>query len=254
MTTTFINSFSSEWLKRKRTAGAWLTLIGGTFIPLIILIQRFYYHDRLASDNQSPEIWEMLYGRCWQSMAFFLLPMGLILVTSLVGQLEYRNQTWKQLHTTPQSLSTIFFAKLATIVVMLLQFFLLFNVGIYLTGILPALFLKRVPFPAEAFPFGKFLIGNGKFLITCLPVLALQFLLSLQFRNFLVPVGAGLGLYVLAMMVLRWKYAFIVPYIYSAAIFMDQKPAHNIYAWATGYFLLFGLSAYLLFLFKKERG
>ncbi|WP_118974754.1 ABC transporter permease [Taibaiella koreensis] len=253
MITTFLNSFSSEWLKRKRTAGAWLTIAGGFFIPLIILIQRFYFSERLAGDNASSKIWEMLYSRCWQGMAFFLLPMGVILVTTLVGQVEYRNQTWKQLHATPQSPTTIFFAKLAVILVMLLQFFILFNVGIYLTGVLPALFIKRVPFPAEAFPWGKFMLGNSKFLLTCLPVLALQFLLSLQFRNFMVPIGVGLGLYILSMMVMQWQYAYIVPYIYSAAAFMKTGSNTNIYAWAFGYFALFGTGSYLLFLFKKER-
>jgi len=253
MSNLFLNSFRSEWLKRKRTAGAWLTIAGGTMIPLIILIQRFYFFERLASDNGSPRIWEMLYSRCWQSMAFFLLPMGVILVTTLVGQLEFRNQTWKQVHVTPQSPTTIFLAKLGVILVMLLQFFILFNIGIYLTGVLPALFLKQVPFPTEAFPWGKFLLGNGKFLLTCLPVLSLQFLLSLQFRNFMVPVGIGLGLYILSMTVIQWRYAFIVPYIYSAAAFMKDQFKTNIYAWALGYSLVFGAVAYLLFLFKKER-
>ena len=39
----------------------------------------------------------------WEFMGFFLLPIGVILTTSLVTQLEFRSNTWKQLHTTPQS-------------------------------------------------------------------------------------------------------------------------------------------------------
>lgn len=253
MNNTFINSFSSEWLKRKRTAGAWLTITGGALIPLIILIQRFYFFGKMAGDNRSPQLWEMLYLRCWQNMAFFLLPMGVILVTTLVGQLEYRNHTWKQLHVTPQSATLIFLAKLSVILVMLLQFFVLFNIGIYLTGVLPALFVKAVPFPVETFPWSKFLLGNGRFLLTCLPVLFLQFLLSLQFRNFMVPIGAGLGLYILSMIVMKWEYAFIVPYIYSVAAFMGDHFNTNIYLWALGYSLIFSVAGYLLFLYKKER-
>lgn len=52
----------------------------------------------------------------------FLLPMGLILATSLITQMEFRNNTWKQLHTTPQKYSTIFTAKFIVIIGLTLQF------------------------------------------------------------------------------------------------------------------------------------
>ncbi|MBS0032451.1 ABC transporter permease [Chitinophaga sp. 22321] len=253
MTLTFLNSFQSEWMKRTRSAAVWLTLAGGAFLPVIILLQRFYFFDTLSKDNSDPKIWEQLYGRSWQFMATFLLPMGVILATSLIGQLEYRNNTWKQLHTTPQSLTTIFFAKLLVILIMLLQFFILFNIGIYLEGLIPALLVKRVPFPAEPFPFMKYLLGNGKFLLTCLPVVALQYLLSLQYRNFLVPVGVGLGIYIFAIMAARWKYGFIIPYIYSVYSLNGQFE-ERIYLWSVGYFLVTTIIGYLLFIYKEERG
>ncbi|MFY0256360.1 ABC transporter permease [Chitinophaga sp. 30R24] len=254
MIPTFLHSFRSEWLKRRRTAALWLTLIGGGFIPVIILGQRFYSMNTLHSDNASGNIWETLYHSCWQHMAFFLLPMGVILATSLVAQLEYRNNTWKQLHTTPQPLPTIFLAKLGVILVMLSQFFLLFNVGIYLTGIIPALLVKGVPFPQEPFPLVPFLYGNAKFFLACLPVVALQYLLSLQFRNFLLPIGAGLGMYIAGMIAIHWKYAIFIPYVYSAYCLMETQYGPRIYIYSCAYFLLFSILGYILFITKKTRG
>lgn len=253
MTLTFLHSFQSEWMKLRRSAAVWLTLAGGAFIPVIILMQRFYFFHTLQKDNSDPDIWQGLYQQSWRFMAIFLLPMGVILATSLIGQLEYRNNTWKQLHTTPQSLTTIFFAKLTVILLMLLQFFILFNIGIYLEGIIPALLVKRVPFPAAAFPLMKYAAGTGKFFMACLPVIALQYLLSLQFRNFLVPVGAGLGIYIFSMMVLQWKYGFIIPYIYSVYS-LDGRFADRIYIFSAAYFFVIGIVGYLLFIHKKERG
>jgi lantibiotic transport system permease protein len=250
---TFLHSFQSEWMKHKHSAAAWLTLAGGTFLPLIILMQRFYFFDRLATDNASAELWSALYVHSWRFMAFFLLPMGVILVTSLVGQLEYRNNTWKQLHTTPQSLTTIFFSKLLLILVMLFLFFILFNIGIYLEGIIPALLFKNVPFPVAAFPLAKYLEGTGKYFITCLPVIALQYLLSLQYRNFLIPVGIGLGIYVFSMMAVSWQYGFVIPYIYSVYS-MDGRHLNLIYIFSVAYFVVIGLVGYLLFIYKRERG
>lgn len=258
MSIEFVHSFQSEWLKKKKSTASWLTTIGGFFIPLIMLIARFTDITKTAGENASANIWELLYTRCWQFMGLFLLPMGVILATSLITQLEFRNNAWKQVHTTPQRLTTIFFAKLSVIIVMMLQFFILFNIGIYLTGVLPALFSKKVSFPNQPFPWLLFLKGNGKFFIDCLPIIALQYLVALQFKNFLVPIGIGLSLFVASMIALSWKYGYIVPYSYCSYNFLGKKMLSNqsipIHTWAIGYFLLFTIVSYILYINRKEMG
>lgn len=254
----FIDSLGSEWLKRKRTAAAWLVIIGGFFIPLLILIARLYESEGLAVANQNPKFWEVQYTRCWEFMGFFLLPLGVILATSLVTQLEFRNNSWKQLVTTPQSLTTIFLAKLSVILIMLLQFFLLFNIGIYLTGVIPCLFYHDVHYPAEAFPFTKFLKGSGQFFLDALPILALQYLVSLRFRNFLVPLGVGLGLYVASFIAVHWKYGYWIPYTYCYYNFLDKRSplpkTISIQTWALGYFAGLTALSYILYISGKEKG
>ena len=183
MSNAYLHSFQSEWIKKRRSAAAWLTVAGAFLVPVIILIARFIDGSGLATVNRSARLWESLYDRSWQFMAFFLLPMGVVLATSLITQLEFRNNAWKQVCTTPQTLTMIFLAKFSVILVMLLQFFVLFNIGIYLEGALPGL-LRDVPYPTERIPFAVLLRGNGKFLLDCLPIVALQYLLSLQFKNF----------------------------------------------------------------------
>jgi hypothetical protein len=133
----------------------------------------------------SPDFWNILWKQSWEAMATFFLPMGVILATALITQIEYKNNTWKQLHTTPQKFITIYFAKLAVIVVMMAGLFALFNVGIYLSGVIPALLYGSVSYPTAPIPFLLFLKENIKFFIDCLPILALQYLISLRFKNFL---------------------------------------------------------------------
>jgi hypothetical protein len=174
-------------------------------------------------------------------------------VSSLITQLEVKNNTWKLVHTTPQKLYIIFTAKLGVIVVMLLQFFVLFNIGICLTGLIPAVFNRHIPFPGAAFPFTAYLQGNSRFFIDCLPIIALQYLLSLQFKNFLVPVGAGLGLLVASLIALKWEYGYIIPYIYEALNFVGKKPAVALYALPLGYFGIFTIISWLLYYYKKQK-
>src|SRR5437762_2222425 len=116
---TFINSFQSEWLKKKRSLASWLVLVGALFTPSIILMSRLKNHAALPKLYLVDDFWQKLWNQSWESMEVFLLPIGITLATGLIAQIEYKNNTWKQLHTTPQSYTTIFLAKLLVILIML---------------------------------------------------------------------------------------------------------------------------------------
>ncbi len=254
----FLHSFQSEWLKKKRSAASWLTLAGALLIPAIMLAARIIESDQLYADNTSPKLWKMLFRDCWQGMAVFMLPMGIILVTSLVAQLEYRNNTWKQTHTTPQPLTFVFLAKFAVVLVMLVQFFILFNIGIFVAGMLPALFFPDIPFPYAAYPIKAILRENTSFFIAALPILGLQYLFSLQFKNFLIPLGLGIGLFVASMIALSWKYGFLIPYAHGAHHFSGysygQVVGKEMYLYSLIYFAIFMLASYFMYIYRKSKG
>jgi hypothetical protein len=89
-------------------------------------------------------------------------------------------------------------------------------------------------------------------------MVALQYLVSLQAKNFLVPVGIGLALVVGGLIALSWKYIYMIPSAYTAVYFLQMKdnsiPLHNIQLWSVGYFVLFTFLGYWLYIFKKEKG
>jgi len=258
MNTGFINSFSAEWIKKRRSFASWLLLIGGLFIPLISTLIFLVYPKQLLGIHASGHFWVQHFQKSWQLMAFMLLPMGIVLAVSLITQLEFKNNSWKQLHTAPVSLSSIYFSKLAVLITMLLQLFLLFNLGIYLSAVIPSLLNSNIPFPKYAIDPLYFLRENANYFIICLPMLALQFLISLQFRNFLVPVGAGLAFTIGGLIALSWKYIYMIPSSYTALYFLQTKdntvPAHNLQSWSLFYFILFVLLGYWLYISKKEKG
>ena len=261
MINSFIHSFQSEWLKKKRSLASWIVVAGGFFTPAIIIIARLVHHDKLGALYSSDGFWKLLWKNSWESMAVFLLPVGVILATSLITQIEYKNNTWKQLHTLPLSLTTIFFSKLAVIIVMMAQFFLLFNAGIYLSAVVPYLLVGGVPYPNDPFPAMYFLRENMFYFIDCLPIIALQYLISLKFKNFLVPVGFGFLFWIGALSSLAWNYGYVIPYTYCMLNYIkDQtggnaiRPTVNFHALALGYFVLISLVSYVLYIFKEEKG
>lgn len=253
----FLASIQAEWLKTKRSAAWWLVITGGILIPLILLAARFYNYELMSGENASPLVWQKMYSRAWNYMGSLLLPMGVILVTSLITQLEFRNNAWKQLHTAPLPYSTIFFSKLLVICTLLIVGFLLFNVGVFGMITIPALFITDVSYPEASFPLKNLLLSNGKFIIDILPIIALQFLLSLQFRNFLIPIGVGFGIYIASMISMNWQHGYIMPYIYSILEFSQKATIGNSgfdFHWLPlVYCLLFTLISFLLYRFKKDK-
>ena len=261
MTFSFVHSFQSEWMKKKRSLASWLVIAGGFFTPGIIIVARLVHYNKLSVIYSDPEFWLKLWRNSWESMAIFLLPVGVIMATSLITQLEYKNNAWKQLHTLPLSLTTIFFSKLLVIVVMMIQFFILFNIGIYLSAIVPYLLVPGVSFPAASIPFAFFAKENALFFIDCLPIIALQYLMSLKFKNFLVPMGAGFLLWIMALGSLVWRYGYTIPYTYvmfnylkGESVSKTAKPAMDIHLLAIGYFVVITIVSYVLYISKKEKG
>lgn len=254
----FIHCFQAEWIKKKNSLASWLVIIGGFFTPAIMTSINLYRASATRVALKGTGYWSDHWFNSWESIAMFLLPMGIILSTSLVTQIEYKNNTWKQLHTSPQLFTNIFLAKLAVIVVMLLQFFLLFNVGTYLSGVIPVLFIKDAAYPAAFIPVKAIAYTSAIYFITSLPIIALQFLISLQYKNFLIPIGVGMGIWIASIAALPWKYSYFLPYSHGSLYYLKaagrltkQLPIHEM---ALSYFIGFTVLSYGLYITKKEKG
>ena len=261
MSVAFFHAVESEWLKRKRSLASWLVVVGSVFTPAIVIIARLVNHDTLQQTYSADNFWTQLWKNSWESMAIFFLPMGAILATSLVTQIEFRNNAWKQVHALPISLATIFFSKLVVVVLMMIQFFLLFNVAIYLSAILPWLLGSHVPYPRPPIPWRTFLGDDLLYFIDCLPIVAAQYLISLRFSNFLVPVGIGFLAWVGALASLPWKFGYVIPYTYCILNYVKDSPGGkavvpsvNFHWLAIGWFLLFTAAGFGLFVTRKQKG
>jgi lantibiotic transport system permease protein len=249
MNNDFINCFNAEWIKKRRSFASWLVIIGGFFAAFLQILIFSFYPKQLMAIHASGHFWELLFQKSWQFLAFMLLPMGIVLAVSLITQIEFKNNSWKQLHTTPVSFSTIYFSKLAVLTVMLLQLLFLFNLGVILSAVIPSFFNKQIPFPGYAINGWYFLRESTHYFIICLPMIALQYLFSLQFKNFLIPVGIGLALVVGGLIAVSWKYIYMMPSVKD-----HVQPQYNILTWSLGYFIVFTFIGYILYIFKKEKG
>ena len=262
MTASFLHAFHSEWLKRKRSFASALVLGGSLFTPAIVAIVRLFHPGSLPALYAAAPFWANLWRACWESMAIFFLPLGAILATSLITQIEFKSNAWKQVHTLPLRTAVVFLAKLAVILVMLFQFLLLFSAGIYASGMLPWLLVPGVPHPRGTFFSLPLVRENALYFVDCLPIVAAQYLMALRSQNVLIPIGIGFLAWVGALAAVSSKLAIWWPYSYPIIHYLIDKPKGAQFAassgqfhWlAAGAFVLLTVVSYALFVTKTERG
>jgi hypothetical protein len=196
-------SVRAEIIKTKRSASFWLSILGATVIPLI-----FFLAYILKPAEAYSNTWGIHFLQGWQVFNAFLLPMFVILICSLIPQIEYKNSAWKQVFASPQTIGNIFFSKYLTILIMILFLFLVFNILMVLSAVVPNLFFRKYTFLSNSIDWMQLVRLNLKTFISLLAIISFQYWLSLRFRNFIVPIGIGLGLLVTSLILyqLRWEH------------------------------------------------
>jgi len=256
----FVLALQSELLKTKRTAAFWLSVLGAGLIPTIFfLVCVFNSEDALKQFKAAP--WATYFFYAWQSLSTFLLPMYVILICALVPQIEFKNNAWKQVFASPQSTAQIFFSKFLTVHLLILMCYVLFNVFIILSGVSANLINPEYTFLNNPINWGTLMQLNAKTYISILGISAIQFWLGLRFKNFIGPVGIGLGLLVGSVMAqgFRWEHVFKLLHAHPILTLLSMKGKgpliiENHELNSIGYFFFFMLLAFLDLTFRKEKG
>lgn len=253
-------SLRAEILKTKRSAAFWVCFLGSGFIPAIFTLM-YSLRPKNFVPRFKVQPWESHFIQGWQAFSAFLLPMFVILVCSMVVQIEYKNNTWKQVFASPQSIGNIFFSKFLTILLMIVFLFVMFNFFMYGSAILANLIHKEYPFLRNSMQIDLLLRMNLKSFVALLGIISIQYWLSLRMKNFIVPIAIGLALLITAMIIQQWEHIYKVPYAFPFLTFLSIAKGNfknellmNHELNSIGYFAAFTLLAFLDMGYRKERG
>jgi hypothetical protein len=256
----FLISTQVELLKTRRTASTWIIVMAATFIPGVYLLF-FLLNPKEAIQDMGPEPWAVYLMRSWQVLCDFFLPIYIILLSTLVTQIEFKNNTWKQLFATPQSFGNIFFSKFLTIHILIFAFLLLFNTLVFTVGIIADLANPSFAFLEHKIDWMGILKTNVKIYISILGITAIQYWLSLRFKNFVVSTGIGLALMIggLIAWAVQWTHVYKYPYAFAILTFESTlKPGRpfleNHELNSICYFLFFTLLAFIEMKTRKDKG
>jgi hypothetical protein len=253
---TFLINTKTELLKTRKTAAYWITLIGSAFIPLFLMVA--YIADPKDSiGDLGNQPWSAHIKNCWQGAAALYFPFYVIIVTSLVVQIEYRNNTWKQVYASPRSYADIYFSKFCIIHLLILSSFLLFNFFVISGGLLANTFRSQYKFFDDTIPWNRILNFTSHQYISILGMTSIQYWLSLRLRNYIAPLGIGLALVIIGLIILPWAKVIYYPYAYTAVTFFKNKQSNGIADHEVISLVWFGVVLLLGFLDtvrRKERG
>jgi len=221
MTFAFITNTRSEILKCRNSAALWLTIGGAAFIPIVNTIKCVAKPEYfLPKFQQDP--WSTWLDHNWQIASGFFLTMYVICVTSLVVQIEFRSNGWKQLFASPRSFADIYFSKVLTIFMIVAGCFALFNIFLILSGYITGILNSGYGFSNHEIPWESVLGVAMKMFMSVLSMTAIQYILSLRFKNFIIPMGIGLGLFTTGFMIRQWELIDYYPYMHPFLVYFKN--------------------------------
>lgn len=246
-------SLRSEGLKSRRNIAGYLTL-AAAFTPVIGMLDLFL--DGVEPEHRDTIFNEMFTTRFGMTGALSF-PIFIILVCTLLPQIEYRNNTWKQLLSSPQTKWNIFLAKFLNV-----QIFIFFFLAVNQLLVLASAVILHMSEPSlnvlnQPLNGSQIAMTLANSYVSLLAITAIQFWLGLRFRNFIVSTGIGIALWFAgSILVLQMKPGQIQYFPYSFHMYVSfpqfqLKDVSSVLWSSVGYTALFLLLGFLSF--RKRR-
>lgn len=254
-----ITSFRSELTKTPRSSTWLLTLLAAA---LVALLMGSAYDADSAEDLKmlSGDPWNVFFAQGRQISNLVFLPLFIVVVCTLLPQIEYRNNTWKQVLTSPQPLWQVYLARFLLVQVLLVTYLVAFLVLLGASALVVNALYPKFEFLHYSLDVRAVAVATARTWVSVLALSAFQFWLGLRFKSFFVPVGIGFLMWVagayICFEVSKGIYADKFFYAYPVlAAFKSKAHLMPFVMWSSvGYTALFLVLGYLDFKFRKVKG
>jgi hypothetical protein len=216
--TYYSSNVKNELIKLKRTFAFWLTIISALIIPLLFFIVYMVKHAKLIPEaGVNP--WDRYLVDQVRNSIPFLVPMFIVLITSLIIQIEHKSSGIKHLFALPIPKWGVYFSKLSIVLFSIIITYVYFFLAILLFGTLLGVFHSDLGFLDFQPDYLKYIKMLGLSFVASLGIVGIQFWLSFRFKNFIVPLGIGMTLVIVGLIASRAPEAIYFPYAYNVLNF-----------------------------------
>lgn len=231
----------TEVIKMKNTLGIWTALI---FPALVVFMNFMAYQNRpkmMFAGANNP--WILISRNAVSIYSILFLPLFIAIITFYVNYNEHKSNAWRQIYALPIPKGSVYTAKLFIsfiIICLSMLFFYLIN---YFS--IAALKSLHPELPFDKYMFDSIIwITFIKITIASAGILAIQFVASILFSNFIIPLGFGLIATFAGAFLMQWKNIIYYPYAFPFQACMDLTKSN--YA-VFNQNLIFSIIVFLLF-------
>lgn len=210
----YISNTKNELIKLKRTFAFWLTIISAIIIPLLFfIVYMVKYNSLVPAVGENP--WEkFMINQVKNSIPFFV-PMFVVLITSLIIQVEHKSLGIKHLFTLPIPKWSVYFSKLSIVIFSIIITYIYFYLAILVFGTLLGVFHADLGFLDYQPDHMKYIEMLFTSFIGSLGIIGIQFWLSFRFKNFIIPLGIGMMLVIVGLIATQAPESIYFPYSYN---------------------------------------
>lgn len=253
-----LTSFRAEMLKISGRPTILLISLLCILVPLLLT---------LSFEPDSPEDMKALVGNAWNRFyeggekltGLVFLPLYIIITCTLLPQIEYRNNTWKQVFASPQTYTSIYLSKYLVLQFAIIIYLVSFIPLVALAGTIVNSIYPVFRFFDSSLDLGAVIKWAMQIYIAVLAISTLQFVIAMRSKSFIIPIAIGFVLWITTVMLIveyKWEHANRSPYSFSMFMYSpkyaDEVPGYLISSISyTAILMAFGLTEFSR---KKVRG
>lgn len=212
--TYYFANTQNEMAKLRRTFAFWLTLISALVIPLLFFIVYAVKHAELApAEGVNP--WTKFMANQVENSIPFFVPMFIVLITSLIIQVEHKATGLKQLFVQPVPKWSVYFGKLSVVLVTIVFTYVVFLTAIIGLGYLLGILFSELQFVNYQPHYLKYVKMLSLSFVASLGIVGIQFWMSFRFKNFIIPITVGMCLVITGLIVSQAPESIYFPYAYN---------------------------------------
>lgn len=213
------NIIATEFKKIKHTPVIWISILAPLILALMVFLIFLFQGATFIRQGMNP--YDIFLRMGWNNSAFFLIPLFVVILNSLIINIEHSNGGWKMLLTAPVSRLNIYLSKWGVINLWslithaLFALFLLIFVNV-LSWVKPGLgFADFSP------DLQSFFWLSLKIFIATLALSTIQYQLALWMKNNFKSIGIGLMAVIAGLILSNWEHIDYFPYAYTGLSFND---------------------------------
>ena len=249
-------SVRSEILKIKRTASFYLTIMAAAFGPFVSLLD-ILMGEGISTDDRNV-IFNKLFVDKFQMTGLLAYPIFLILICTFLPQIEYKNNTWKQVLISPKTKAEIFLSKFINIQFLILTFFVINFLFMYVCAVFLHLKDPSLQVLNQSLHGYEIIMLRINNYMVLSGLCAIQFWLGLRFKNFIIPIGIGIACYFAGTLLVMELKDSVIIYSPYTMLFYSGLPEYNyvnmVNWYSLGYTIVFLGIGFLDFKRKRMPG